>query len=139
MGRRSTTLMMLLRVAAFAGCLQLVLAYPFVLAAQQPADPAAQQPLAPATPAAPATQPGRGRGPQPLDPRVQIRMHHFDDTNEDIPYALFVSSKVKKDKKAPMIVSLHGLGGTHTTMMRANAIDLAEEVSGDSLRQLIRT
>jgi predicted esterase len=53
-------------------------------------------------------------------------MHHFAETNEDIPYALFVSSKVKKDQKAPMIVTLHGLGGTHTTMMRPNAIDLAE-------------
>src|SRR4029453_2103112 len=47
-------------------------------------------------------------------------------TNEDIPYALFVSSKVKRDKKAPLIVTLHGLGGTHTTMMRPNALDLAE-------------
>jgi poly(3-hydroxybutyrate) depolymerase len=36
------------------------------------------------------------------------------------------SSKVKKDKKAPLIVTLHGIGGTHTTMMRPNAIDLAE-------------
>ena len=53
-------------------------------------------------------------------------MHHFAETNEDIPYALFVSSKVRKDKKAPMIVTLHGIGGTHTTMMRPNAIDLAE-------------
>jgi predicted peptidase len=53
-------------------------------------------------------------------------MHHFAETKEDIPYALFVSSKVTKDKKAPMIVTLHGLGGTHTTMMRPNAIDLAE-------------
>jgi poly(3-hydroxybutyrate) depolymerase len=88
----------------------------------------AQQPVAPAAPAtqAPAT-PGRGgRGPAPLDARVQVRMHHFADTNEDIPYALYVSSKVKADKKAPMIVTLHGLGGTHATMMRANAIDLAE-------------
>jgi predicted peptidase len=57
---------------------------------------------------------------------VQVRMHHFAETNEDIPYALFVSSKVRTDRKAPMIVSLHGLGGTHTTMMRPNAIDLAE-------------
>jgi predicted peptidase len=70
--------------------------------------------------------PGRGRGPIPVDPRVQIRMHHFADTNEDIPYALFVSSKVKRDKKAPLIVTLHGLGGTHTTMMRPVALDLAE-------------
>ncbi|HVG56499.1 MAG TPA: prolyl oligopeptidase family serine peptidase [Vicinamibacterales bacterium] len=131
MGRLSPVLMMLLRVGAFAACLQLAVAYPFVAAAQQPAQQpagaAAQQPAAPAVPGAPAAQaPGRGRGPQPVDSRVQIRTHHFADTNEDIPYALFVSSKVKKGQKAPMIVTLHGLGGTHTTMMRPNAIDLAE-------------
>jgi predicted peptidase len=126
--------MVLLRVGAFAACAQLAVAYPFVAAAQQPpggaqqpAGPAAQQPAAPSVPGAPAVQaPGRGRGPQPVDSRVQIRTHHFAETNEDIPYALFVSSKVKKDQKAPMIVTLHGLGGTHTTMMRPNAIDLAE-------------
>ena len=77
--------------------------------------------------AAQAPAPGRGgRGPVPVDPRVQIRMHHFAETNEDIPYALFVSSKVDPKKKAPMIVTLHGLGGTHTTMMRPVALDLAE-------------
>ena len=37
-----------------------------------------------------------------------------------------VSAKVKKNKKAPLIVTLHGIGGTHLTMMRPNAIDLAE-------------
>ena len=114
-----------LRVAALAGCLQLAAVYPLAQVpaggAQQPAPPAAQQPGAPAGQA-----PGRGRGPQPVDQRVQIRTHHFAETNEDIPYALFVSSKVKKDKKAPMIVTLHGIGGTHTTMMRPKAIDLAE-------------
>ena len=131
MGRRSTV-MVLLRVGAFAACAQLAAGYSFVAAqqpagsAQQPAGPGAQQ-AAPSVPGAPAAQaPGRGRGPQPVDPRVQIRSHHFAETNEDIPYALFVSSKVRKDQKAPMIVTLHGLGGTHTTMMRPNAIDLAE-------------
>ena len=92
-------------------------------AAAQAEAPTQAVPAAPGT-AAPA--PGRGRGPQPVDPRVQIRMHHFAETNQDIPYSLFVSSKVKKDKKAPLIVTLHGIGGTHTTMMRPNAIDLAE-------------
>ena len=53
-------------------------------------------------------------------------MHHFAETKEDIPYALFVSSKVDPKKRAPMIVTLHGLGGTHTTMMRAVALDQAE-------------
>ena len=124
----TTSLKMLIRAAAVAGCLELALIASLVLAGQpvsaaQQSAPAAQPPGAPAS----ATQaPGRGRGPQPVDPRVQVRMHHFADTNEDIPYALFVSSKVKKDKKAPLVVTLHGIGGTHLTMMRPNAIDLAE-------------
>src|SRR5205085_521369 len=51
----------------------------------------------------------------------------FPDTNEQIPYAVFVSSKVSKDKKNPLIVALHGLGGDQNTMMRGNALQLAEE------------
>jgi predicted peptidase len=66
-----------------------------------------------------------GRGA--IDPRVQQRTYLFADTNEQLPYAVFVSSKVSKDKKNPLIVALHGLGGDHNTMMRANALQLAEE------------
>jgi len=113
------TLIHVLAVAAFVG-----------IAAVAPNAGAAQAlGAAQAVPVAPGTAaqaPGRGRGPQPVDPRVQIRMHHFAETNQEIPYSLFVSSKVKKNKKAPLIVTLHGIGGTHLTMMRPNAIDLAE-------------
>jgi predicted peptidase len=65
--------------------------------------------------------------PPPADARAEIRSYHFSDTNEEMPYALYVSSKVKPDSKAPLIVALHGLGGTHTSLPRNNAIDLAEE------------
>jgi predicted peptidase len=58
---------------------------------------------------------------------VQQRKYHFADSNEDLPYAVFVSSKVSKEKKNPLIVALHGLGGDHNSLMRGNAIDLAEE------------
>jgi poly(3-hydroxybutyrate) depolymerase len=75
-------------------------------------------------PAAPAGQRG-GRGA--VDPRVQQRTYVFADTGEKLPYAVFVSSKVSKDKKNPLIVALHGLGGDQNTMMRANALQLAEE------------
>ncbi len=64
---------------------------------------------------------------RPPDPRVQQRKYHFTETNEDLPYALFVSSKVTKDKKAPLIVMLHGLGGDHNNLLRSPAVDLAEE------------
>jgi predicted esterase len=113
---RALRLKSVCRVLAVAACAQMAAIAPHAVAAQAP----------PAAPGAAAPGPGRGRGPQPVDPRVQIRMHRFAETNQDIPYSLFVSSKVKKNKKAPLIVTLHGIGGTHTTMMRPNAIDLAE-------------
>jgi predicted peptidase len=69
---------------------------------------------------------GKGRG-FAQDPRVQTRMYHFEDTNEDLPYSLYVSSKVTKEKKAPLVVTLHGLGATQTIMMTTAAVDLAEE------------
>lgn len=113
---RSTSFKTAVRTTALALCCQFVLTHAPEAFAQPPA----------AQPAATTPAPGRGRGPIPVDPRVQIRMHHFAATKEDIPYAIFVSSKITRGKKAPMIVTLHGLGGTHTTMMRPAAIDLAE-------------
>jgi predicted peptidase len=86
--------------------------------AQQPA-----QELAPGAAAASGQRGGRGA----IDPRVQQRTYLFADTNEQLPYAVFVSSKVSKDKKNPLIVALHGLGGDQNTMMRATALQLAEE------------
>jgi|SRR5579871_111998 len=72
-------------------------------------------------------QGGKGKGGGfTQDPRVQTRMYHFDDTNQDLPYSLYVSTKVTKDKKAPLVVTLHGLGATQTIMMTTAAVDLAE-------------
>jgi len=76
-------------------------------------------------------QPGAGAPKGPInrapDPRVEQRKYHFADTNEDLPYALFVSSKVAKNKKAPLIVALHGVFGDGNSLLRGNALDLAEE------------
>src|SRR2546422_5337052 len=91
----------------------------------------AQQPQQPAPAAAPGgPQAGRGGGQRGVvDPRVQQRTYVFKETNEFIPYALFVSSKVTKAKKNPLIVALHGLGGDQNTMVRETykAIELAEQ------------
>ena len=80
---------------------------------------------------APAPAPqgdGRGRGARfAQDHRAQTRTYHFEDTNEYLPYSIYVSTKVKPDQKAPMIVTLHGLGAPQTIMMGKTAIDLAEE------------
>src|SRR5688572_17137040 len=87
--------------------------------------PSAQQAAPQGAPTATATPPGRGA----VDPRVQQRTYMFADTNEQMPYALFVSSKVTKDKKSPLIVSLHGLGGDQNTMVRESlrSVELAEQ------------
>jgi predicted peptidase len=87
--------------------------------------PAAQQTTPQSAPATTAPQPGRGT----VDTRVQQRTYTFADTSETMPYALFVSSKVTKDKKNPLIVSLHGLGGDQNTMVRESlrSVELAEQ------------
>jgi poly(3-hydroxybutyrate) depolymerase len=69
---------------------------------------------------------GAGRGGFGLDPRAQDRTYRFVDTNEDLPYCVFVSSKVSKDKPAPLIISLHGLGAGPQIMCNTTAVDLAE-------------
>jgi predicted peptidase len=74
-----------------------------------------------------AKAPPKGGFNRPPDPRVQQRKYRFQDTNEDLPYALFVSSKVSAGKKNPLIVALHGLGGDGNALLRGNALDLAEE------------
>lgn len=98
----------------------------FAMAKIQLAQEPAQQP-APAAAGAQATRGGGARGG--ADPRVQQRTYLFTDSNEQMPYALYVSSKVSKDKKNPLIVTLHGLGGDQNTMVRESfkAIDMAEE------------
>ena len=76
-----------------------------------------------ATAQAPGGRGGFNRAP---DPRVQQRTYTFSATNEDMKFALFVSSKVSKDKKAPLIVALHGLGGDGNSLLRGAALELAE-------------
>ena len=76
-------------------------------------------------------QPSAGAVPRAInrepDPRVQQRKYHFADTNEDLPYALFVSSRVTKGTKAPLIVALHGVFGDGNSLLRGNTLDLAEQ------------
>jgi len=78
--------------------------------------------------AAPAlAQPGQGRGGFGLDPRAEDRTYHFADTDEDLPYCVFASSKVSRDTPAPLIISLHGLGAPPQIMCNSTAVDFAED------------
>jgi dienelactone hydrolase len=61
------------------------------------------------------------------EPRVQIRKYVFEPTNEQLPYSVFVSSKIKPGEKAPLIIALRGFTGTTLTFVRGTAVDLAED------------
>lgn len=79
-----------------------------------------------------APQPKRGPMPkQPMqikpDPRVQQRSYRFEPTGETMTYVLYVSSKVSPEKKNPLVVALHGLGGDGNFLVRERLVDLAEE------------
>jgi predicted peptidase len=85
-----------------------------------------------------SAQPGPGNGPPangpprfPMtiesDARVQQKTYPFAPTGEEMKYTLFVSSKVRPDVPAPLIVALHGLGGDSNFIVRGRLVDLAEE------------
>jgi poly(3-hydroxybutyrate) depolymerase len=114
------------RITIAIGLAALVLSLMFALL-QTPLS--AQAPTGQAPAAGARGQGGRGAGGfnQATDPRVQNRTYKFEDTGEDLPYCVFVSSKVSKDKKNPLIISLHGLGIGPGFMCRGKALDLAEE------------
>ncbi len=61
------------------------------------------------------------------EPPVQIRKYVFKETGEELPYSVFVSSKVKKGQKAPLVLALRGFTGTTLTIVRGTAVDLAEQ------------
>ncbi|HET8698068.1 MAG TPA: alpha/beta fold hydrolase [Gammaproteobacteria bacterium] len=83
--------------------------------------------------AAPAQPPGTPlpegiRGGSELVPErgVEVRTYRFEETGEDLPYSVFVSSKIKPGSKAPLIVALRGYTGTTLTFVRGTTVDLAE-------------
>lgn len=61
------------------------------------------------------------------DMRTQQRTYEFDKDNPKMSYVVYVSSKVKKDQKAPLVIALHGLGGDANFLVRDRLVDLAEE------------
>jgi len=69
------------------------------------------------------------RGGSETEPEkgVEIRHYTFKPTGEQLPYSVYVSSKVRKDTKAPLIVALRGFTGTTLTFVRGTAVDLAEQ------------
>jgi poly(3-hydroxybutyrate) depolymerase len=69
---------------------------------------------------------GQGRGPvSGAAARVETKNYHFNGTNKKIDYALFVSSKVRKDHPSPLVIALHGMNEPAERLARILA-DVAE-------------
>jgi dienelactone hydrolase len=68
------------------------------------------------------------RGGSEITPEkgVEIRKYVFKETGEELPYSVYVSSKVKPGRKAPLVLALRGYTGTTLTIVRGTAVDLAE-------------
>jgi dienelactone hydrolase len=62
-----------------------------------------------------------------LASRVQDKTYLFSDTNENLPYAVFVSSKVAKDTKAPLVIALRGAGGNPRSVLVNTALQQAQD------------
>lgn len=69
------------------------------------------------------------RGGSELVPEsgVEVRTYRFEETGEDLPYSVYVSSKIEPGEKAPLIIVLRGFTGTTLTFVRGTTVDLAEE------------
>jgi polyhydroxybutyrate depolymerase len=62
--------------------------------------------------------------------RIEKRTYEFKEAGKAMEYALFIPSQYDKDKKTPLIVALHGLGGNPQQMIRSKGLtDLAEKHS----------
>lgn len=77
-------------------------------------------------------QTGLAQAVRQFDERVQQRAYDFAFpgtirvAHVNLPYTVFVSSRVTRDKKSPLIIALHGAGGNPNTLMHGNLLDLAE-------------
>jgi poly(3-hydroxybutyrate) depolymerase len=75
-----------------------------------------------------ADEPGKKEPAGPPSSRIEKRTYEFKEAGKEMEYALFVPSTYDKDKKTPLVVALHGLGGNPQQMIRSRGLtDLAEQ------------
>lgn len=60
--------------------------------------------------------------------KIEKRSYEFKEAKKEIEYALYVPTKYDKDKKTPLVVALHGLGGNPQQFIRSRGMtDQAEK------------
>lgn len=63
-------------------------------------------------------------------PKVEKKTYAFKEADKDMEYALFVPSGYDKEKKSPLIIALHGLGGNPQQFMRTRGLTEQAEKRG---------
>src|SRR5262245_3365649 len=75
-----------------------------------------------------AQEPGQKQPGGSPSSRIQKKTYDFKEAGKEMEYALFVPSKYDKEKKTPLLVALHGLGGNPQQMIRSKGLtDQAEQ------------
>src|SRR5215475_13183593 len=69
-------------------------------------------------------------GAQQTFGRIERKTYDFKEAGKAMEYALFVPSKYDKDKKTPLMVALHGLGGNPQQMIRSRGLTEQAEKYG---------
>ena len=62
--------------------------------------------------------------------KVEKKTYEFKDAKKDMEYALYVPSGYDKEKKAPLIIALHGLGGNPQQFIRTRGLTEQAEKRG---------
>lgn len=68
--------------------------------------------------------------PKPSSSRIQKKTYDFKEAGKEMEYALFVPSKYDKEKKTPLLVALHGLGGNPQQIIRSRGLTDQAEMHG---------
>src|SRR5258708_658272 len=76
-----------------------------------------------------AQEPAKKDPPKPVLGKVEKRTYDFKDAGKEMEYSIYVPTKYDKDKKSPLVVALHGLGGNPQQFMRTRGLtDQAEKL-----------
>ncbi|MFM8271349.1 MAG: alpha/beta family hydrolase [Gemmata sp.] len=74
--------------------------------------------------------PAAGAQEKKAAPKVEKKTYEFKEAGKDMEYALFVPSDYDKQKKAPLVIALHGLGGSPQQFMRTRGLTEQAEKRG---------
>jgi poly(3-hydroxybutyrate) depolymerase len=59
--------------------------------------------------------------------RIETRRYTLPETNEKMEYAVFLSTKVNREKPSPLVIALHGLGTTPSAFLGRGLLDAAQD------------